>query len=258
MQKNSPELWDHVWKNTSSIEKDIFDLIKEENCIRWQRIEGIVLKEFGSFNNLKVIEIGAGAGTNSALMAKRGAKVTILDYSENALKRAHDFFEKNKLSAKFIKQDALALSTELLEEYDISMSFGLTEHFKGAERININKAHFDVLRNGGIALISVPNKYNLPYRIFKFVAEHTGKWPVGEEFPYTRKEFGKICQQIGIKEYFFIGDSLTGSFNFINPFKVLKKVFKFKENLNTSKIKKESGTSLDQYLSYALVLCGRK
>jgi hypothetical protein len=152
----------------------------------------------------------------------------------------------------------LALSSELLGEYDVSMSFGLTEHFKGIERININKAHFDVLRSGGIALISVPNKRNLPYRIYKFVAENTGKWPVGEEYPYTRKEFTKICQQIGIKEYSFFGDSLIGSLNFINPFKVFKKVFRIKENLNPSKIKKENGTFLDQYLSYALVLCGKK
>lgn len=111
------------------------------------------------------------------------------------------------------------------------MSFGLTEHFKGEERININKAHFDVLRNGGLAFISVPNKYNLPYRIFKFVAELTGKWGAGEEFPYTRKELITICQQIGIKEYLFFGDSLIWSFNFINPIKVIRKVLKIKENL---------------------------
>ena len=258
MKRNTPELWDQVWKSTSSNEQDLFDLIKEENCIRWQRIEEIVLKEFGAFKNLKVIEIGAGTGTNAALMAKRGAKVTILDYSENALKRAHEFFERNGLTAKYIKQDALKLSTEFRCEFDISMSFGLTEHFKGEERININKAHFDVLRNGGLALISVPNKYNLPYRIFKFVAERTGKWGVGEEFPYSRNELSNICQQIGIKEYSFFGDSLIWSFNFINPLKIFRKALKLKENINISTIKKESGTFLDQYLSYALVLCGKK
>jgi 2-polyprenyl-3-methyl-5-hydroxy-6-metoxy-1,4-benzoquinol methylase len=77
MKRNTPQLWDNVWKDTSSTEEDAFKFIKEENCIRWQRIEKIVLKEFGSFNNLNVIEIGAGVGTNAALMAKKGAKVTI-------------------------------------------------------------------------------------------------------------------------------------------------------------------------------------
>ncbi|MDP3013766.1 MAG: class I SAM-dependent methyltransferase [Candidatus Subteraquimicrobiales bacterium] len=217
-----------------------------------------MLKEFNSFDNLKVIEIGAGAGTNAALMAKRGARVTVLDYSEGALKRAREYFKRNGLSAKFIKQDALLLPADLHGKYDISMSFGLTEHFKGVDRIKINKAHFDVLRRGGVAFVSVPNKFNLPYRIFKFVAELTSMWKVGEEFPYSRKELGNICRQIGITEYSFFGDSLFWSFNFINPFKAIRKVFKLKKHLNISHIRKEKGTFLDQYLSYALILCGRK
>jgi 2-polyprenyl-3-methyl-5-hydroxy-6-metoxy-1,4-benzoquinol methylase len=258
MKRNTPQLWDQVWESPTTTEEDIFKLVKEENCIRWQRIERIVLKEFGSFNNLKVIEIGAGVGTNAALAAKRGAKVTILDYSETALKRAREFFERNGLSAEFVKQDALSLPADLLGKYDISMSFGLTEHFEGTERININKAHFDILRKGGLAFISVPNKYNLPYRVFKFVAERTGRWNVGEEYPYSRKELRNICQQIGITEYSFLGDSLFWSFNFINPFNVIRKMGKLKNNLNISRIRKEKGTFLDQYLSYALVLYGKK
>lgn len=258
MKKNTPQLWDEVWEDGSTTEEDIYNLIKEENSIRWQRIERIVLKEFNSFDNLKVIEIGAGSGTNAALMAKRGAKVTVLDYSEGALKRARGFFKKNGLSAEFIQQDALSLSVDLKGVYDISMSFGLTEHFEGQERVKINKAHFDVLKEGGIAFISVPNKFNPPYRIFKFIAERISVWKVGEEYPYSRKEFKDMCEQIGVKEFAFFGDSLIWSFNFVSPFKVIRKAFKLKKNLDVSHIKKEKGTFLDQYLSYALILCGKK
>jgi 2-polyprenyl-3-methyl-5-hydroxy-6-metoxy-1,4-benzoquinol methylase len=258
MKKNTPQLWDKVWEKDTSVEEDIFKLVKEENCVRWQRIEKIILKEFGSFNNLKIIEIGAGVGTNAALTAKGGAEVTILDYSENALKKARKFFERNRLPAEFIKCDALSLPVSLLGKYDISMSFGLAEHFRDAERIAIIKAHFDVVKEGGMAFISVPNKYNLPYRIFKLVAENTGRWSVGEEYPYSRKELGNICQQIGIKEYSFLGDSLLRSFNFINPLRIIRKMFKLKNEFNISSIKKEKGTLLDQYLSYALVLYGKK
>lgn len=258
MKKNSPQLWDKVWEGNTSTEEDGFNLTKEENSIRWQRVEKIVLQEFGSFNNLKVIEIGAGAGTNGALMAKRGAKVTLLDYSVGAIKRAHEFFERCGLSAEFIKQDALSLPTNLLGKYDISMSFGLTEHFWGTRRKKINKAHFDVLRKGGMFFISVPNKYNIPYRIFKFVAEYIGRWRMGEEYPYSRKELRDICQQNGIIEYSFFGDSLFWSLYFINPFEIYKKKFKLKNHLNITRIKKEKGTFLDQYISYALVLYGKK
>lgn len=258
LKQNTPALWDEVWKDRPSKNEDLFNLVKEENGIRWQRIESVVLKKFGSFKNLKVIEIGAGAGTNAALMAKRGAKVSVLDNSEKALQRSKNFFQRNKLKAKFIKQDALNLPRNLFGKYDISMSFGLTEHFKGEERIKINKAHFDLLKKGGLAFISVPNKYNIPYQIYKTLAQFLGFWRVGEEYPYSRAELTAVCKKIAIKDYFFFGDSLWYSLNFISPIPVIKKLLKIKEIPDISKVKKEAGTFLDQYFSYALVLCGEK
>jgi 2-polyprenyl-3-methyl-5-hydroxy-6-metoxy-1,4-benzoquinol methylase len=255
---NTPELWDQVWADPLNNEENNFNLKKEESSIRWQRIEKIIFREFGSFKNLRIIEIGAGAGTNTALALQRGAKVTILDYSTKALKRAREFFASNNLSAEFLKQDALSLPKNLYSKYDVSMSFGLSEHFKGPERIKINKAHFDLIRNGGIAFISVPNKYNLPYRLFKFVAKLAGEWKVGEEFPYSRQEFKKICKKIGINNFSFFGDSLFWSLNLINPVNIIKKKLNLKKNLNLSNIKKEKGTFLDEYLSYALILYGKK
>ena len=191
-------------------------------------------------------------------MAKKGAKVTILDYSEKALKRSKNFFERNNLSAEFIKEDALELPNNLLSKYDISMSFGLSEHFKNNNRLLINKAHFDLLKKGGISFIAVPHKFNIPYRIYKFLAEITKNWKVGEEYPYSRKEFINICKKLNINIYSFFGDSLWWSFNYINPIVITKKLLKIKDPIDLNKIKKEKGTFLDQYLSYSLVLCGKK
>lgn len=256
--KNTPQLWDEIWKDSNSLEKDNLRLKKEENAIRWQRIERIVSNEFGSFRNLNILELGAGVGTYAALMAMRGGNVTILDYSEEALERSHAFFKTNALKVKYIKEDALSLPSELHNRYSISMSFGLAEHFKGIDRINIIKAHLDVLRKGGISFISVPNKFNPPYRIFKFITESTGRWRFGEEYPYSRKELKYICHKIGIMEYSFFGDSLISSFDFIEPSIILRKIFRLKNNANNLRYKKEKGTLLDEYLSYALVLCGKK
>lgn len=258
MDKNTPELWDKVWKISSSIKKDIYTLEKEEHSIRWQRMERLILKKYGSFKDLDVIELGAGAGTYAALIAKRGARVTILDYSNNALARSKYFFARNGVSAEYIQQNALSLSADVVGRYNVSMSFGLTEHFKGPDRIKINKAHFDVLRKGGITFISVPNAYNLPYRIFKFIAECVGKWNYGEEYPYTRNELRHLCRTIGVAENLIFGDSFFSSLNFVNPISVAQRVFKWENRLATSSIKKEKGTVFDQYLSYALILYAEK
>ena len=63
IDSNTSELWDQFWVKETSPLEDQFYLKKEELGIRWQRIEKIVLKEFGSFEGLKIIEIGSGTGT---------------------------------------------------------------------------------------------------------------------------------------------------------------------------------------------------
>jgi 2-polyprenyl-3-methyl-5-hydroxy-6-metoxy-1,4-benzoquinol methylase len=257
MKRNTLQLWDKFWEQNISTE-DSTNLVKAENSIGWQRIEKIISQKFQIFSNLNIIELGAGSGTFSAIMAKKGAKVTLLDYSDNAIRTARELFRRNRLNAEFIKQDALSLQVDLLNKYDISMSFGLAEHFRGDQRINIIKVHFDVLKKDGIAFICVPNKYDIPYRVALYIAEHSIPWRTGEEYPFSRKELGKICQQIGITKYAFLGSSLFYSLNFFYPFRVMKKMFMLDGNLDTCQIRKERGTFIDQYIAYGLILYGIK
>jgi len=259
---NTPDAWNKFWADTTiGIEEDVFALAKEDHSVRWQRIKAVLLTELGTLKGLRVIEIGAGAGSYAALMAREGASVTILDYSDVALERAGQFFERNGLFAEFVKQNALSLTGDLLGRHDISMSFGLAEHFVGEARFTIVKSHFDVLKTGGMAFISVPNYYNLPYRIYKLLAERGGYWSWGKEKPFSRKELGAICEEIGVTEYGFLGESVWSSLGFINPFnkRYLRLLGISKHiNLDPARIKYERGTRLDQYLSYALVLYGKK
>lgn len=255
-EKNTPELWDKNWSTKPAEEDDRIRLAREELSIRFRRIEQVVRNHFGGFKGLRVIEIGAGTGTNALLFASRGATVTILDFSPKALDRSRLQFARHNLPASFVQADALNLPQELRDKFDIAMSFGLSEHFSGTNRFSINKAHFELIRTGGLVFISVPNSLNLPYRIFKRVAELRGTWEVGEEYPYTRGELKKICSRLGVKDLFFIGDSLISSFNFVNPGKVLKKVLRKKKPRRP--LRPEKGTFLDQFFSYALVLCAGK
>ena len=153
---NTPELWDDIWRAGTIAGEHRANVAREELSIRWRRIEERVRARFGALEDLRVIEIGAGAGTNAAAMAKRGASVTLLDYSPKALRKARELFEANGLQAEFIEANALELPDELRGGFDVAMSFGLNEHFTGAERDGIFQAHIDALRDGGIAIVSVP------------------------------------------------------------------------------------------------------
>jgi 2-polyprenyl-3-methyl-5-hydroxy-6-metoxy-1,4-benzoquinol methylase len=261
IQKNTPELWDAIWEKPTTAAQDRYTLAKERHTVRWRRIARKVHDVYGGFADRQVIEIGAGAGTVGALMAQDGARVTILDYSDLALDRAREFYGRHGLAAEYVNVDALELPPEWLGRFDIAMSFGLAEHFAGANRRKIIQAHLDVLRPGGLTFISVPNKYCPPYRLFKFVAQRAGKWAFGEEYPASRAELLRIADTLGVSERAVMGGSFGASWDFVNPFKALaivRRVFRLRDTYDETRLRHEIGTPLDSWLSYALVLYARK
>ena len=260
MRKNTAALWDQYWEKEVPVEKDIFALAYEECTISWQQIEKAILAQFGSFAGLKVVEIGAGAGTNSGLMAKRHAAVTVIDYSDAALNRSHEFFTHNGLFAEFVKQDVFTLPEGMLNNYDVSMSYGFAEHFKGHDRLRVFKSHFDLINKGGMAVIAVPNKYNLPYRVFKLVAERLNRWLVGEEYPFSRKELSDLCRKIEIKDYHIYGDSFVSSFSFLDPLKrdFVRRSLHLGNYYQVSRLRRQKVSFLDKWFGYALILCAGK
>jgi SAM-dependent methyltransferase len=252
-EPNTPELWDNIWKGETSADEHRGTVAREELSIRWQRIEERVLARFGGFEGIRAIEIGAGSGTNAAVMAKRGASVTVLDYSNFALAQARELFDANGLEADFVEANALELPDEVRGGFDIAMSFGLNEHFTGAERVGIFQAHLDALRDGGIAIISVPNARNAPYRASKWLAERTGQWKLGVEVPFTRSELESICDQLGVGEREFFGDSFAWSLQFVNPWPYARRALGRPPSARVRCLP-ERGTPLDERWSYATVL----
>jgi 2-polyprenyl-3-methyl-5-hydroxy-6-metoxy-1,4-benzoquinol methylase len=233
MEPNSPELWGRFWE-THSLNEQLRYLSDAENSVVWKAIQRQI-----DIPGKNIIEIGAGSGTYSALMAKRGANATVLDYSDLALQKAKAFFDSQKLKADFINTDALKLPDNLLHKFDVVMSFGLAEHF--TDRMPIFAAHVNLLKPGGTAIISVPNKHCPPYRLYKYLAEKLGRWPFGEEYPMSKVELKEICAEIEIKEYKIISSSLINTFAFFySGFRSIQRA-----------------TPLDPYLGYALVLIGK-
>jgi len=201
-------VWNKIWKN---YDFDTYIVSTEvlKTTPSYKRIKRIILDRFGSFKGLRIIEIGAGSGKHSFLFGMEGAKVVIFDYSEESIKFTQRIFKKFGIDAEFILGDALKIEQYVeTNKYDISMSFGLAEHFKGEDREKIVHSHFYPLKKGGITIISVPNSWCFPYRVYKFLAEITGKWDVGEEYPFSKKELinqiekkGKLIEIFGTPFY---------------------------------------------------------
>lgn len=266
-KENSSKLWSDLWnKSVQTLKQDEMEYEREVASLRWRKIERIVLQKYSSFQGLKVIEIGSGRGIHALAMARRGADVTCLDISEAALGRASELFTYMGCKGSFVKADVFNIPTGLLGNYDITMSFGLAEHFRNLDRIEVIKSHLSLLVNGGTTFISVPNRWCFPYRIFKKVTEATGLWPFGLEIPFSRRELILIASSVGLQSPMIIGGSsfVGDAVHFLIgvPIKYIAKRLRIDlPNFSTSskqRNKREYLRFLNDRFGYALVLVGHK
>ncbi len=189
-----PADWDRHWRVEPL---DVDAPVAESRTPRWRAQERLVRERFGSFSGLRAIELGAGRGLNALLYAQRGAVVTLLDESELALEQARQLFDANGVGFRPALGDALELPTDLRDAFDVSMSFGLCEHFLGDRRAAIVRAHLDVLRPGGLAFLGVPNRRAPAYRAWMGLLKARGTWPLGTEEPFGAGELADLARRAG-------------------------------------------------------------
>jgi len=180
--------WSEIWK---SIEDAHFD----GETYRWSFYRSL-LGDY-DFRGKKVLEIGCGTGINSVFMAMAGADVTFLDSSREALRIVRKALDRFSLDGELVCENAFR--HEFRNEFDLVHSEGVIEHFRGEYRQRIVDTHTSAARNGGKVLIMVPNLKCPPYRIGKFIAEKTGAWIYGNEYPYSKNELAGRMKRSGLE-----------------------------------------------------------
>lgn len=169
------------------------------NTPAWTFIREQVRLAFGTFRDLRAIELGAGLGKVSVLFSALGADVTLIDYSAKQLADARSVHEYFRTSARIIEGNIMELPKELHERFDVAMSVGTAEHFQGAERQAVFDIHASALRSGGLAIIWVPHKYGVFYRVGRRVRKALGRIPnIIEETPFDRKEMRQRASVAGL------------------------------------------------------------
>jgi 2-polyprenyl-3-methyl-5-hydroxy-6-metoxy-1,4-benzoquinol methylase len=87
--RSQPEVWRAIWNNTQLTEEGVRKTIRrEQRTLRWQAIRRAFLDRFGTLAGVTTIELGAGTGDISLLLALEGAIPTLLDADERALEHA--------------------------------------------------------------------------------------------------------------------------------------------------------------------------
>ena len=186
--------WQRQWEHEPL---DLAAPQAEARTPRWRAQEELVGTRFGGFEGLRIVELGAGRGLNGLLYAHRGARVTLVDNLDLPLAQAKRLFDANDADAGLRVADVFDLPDDLRGTFDMSMSFGLCEHFLGERRLAVVRAHLDVLRPGGLALIGVPNRHAPVYRLWTALLMRRGTWPLGTEVPFSAHELRTLAERAG-------------------------------------------------------------
>lgn len=116
--------------------------------------------EFAGHAGKRLLEIGAGMGTDHAQFAKNGAIVTDVDLSSGHLALAKESFALRGLKGNFVHQDAETLPFDD-NTFDVVYSNGVIHHTPNTQQV-VDEI-FRVLKPGGKAIIMVYAENSVHY-----------------------------------------------------------------------------------------------
>lgn len=158
----------------------------------WSRI--------GNVKSLKILDFGCGNGWLSILLAKRGAEVWGIDISEELIKQANQFADKEGLSEKIFFQVMAAENLSFEDNFfNLIIGSAILHHTELSLAINnLNK----VLKPEGKAIFVEPMNQNIFLKIWRRLTPWR-RSPVEKALTY--KEL-KLIQNIFPKaEFYFFG-----------------------------------------------------
>lgn len=255
----SPYIWDNIWTETKDDEEFWWWFCREREGVRGRKIISYIEKFLGEMSGLKTIEIGSGAGVYSLIFAQYGSSVTLLDYSEKALILARKHFDLIRLSASYLFADALNLHQNLWGKFDVAMSFGTIEHYRYPERLLMAKAHLDLVRPGGVVIISVPNRRFFPHEVLKFCLQLRDKWQLGYEGAFRRQELFQLGTRLGLENIKVQGSALiTDIFRYLHIFQGTRFFRRFYQIRSKPASPRDLPSPFDNLFGADIFLMGRK
>ena len=115
---------------------------------------------FDGFAGKRVLELGCGAGIDSAEFASNGAWMVSCDFARTATQSTRSLLEEARLPVRVIQMDATSLPFRD-ETFDCVYSFGVLHHIPEVEKALAEIKR--VLKPGGQVMVMLYNKDSLLY-----------------------------------------------------------------------------------------------
>jgi ubiquinone/menaquinone biosynthesis C-methylase UbiE len=94
----------------------------KDHC-RYYMNNPAMFRIIGNIRGKQILDLGCGEGFNTRIMARRGAKVTGIDFAEKMIAYAREQEQKDKLGIKYCTSNASDLSEFKNSRFDIVTSF---------------------------------------------------------------------------------------------------------------------------------------
>ena len=147
-----------------------------------------------SVKGKKILEIGVGMGGDSIYLAKKGARVTAIDFTNEALEKVRKNSKMEKIRVETVRADARKMPFANAS-FDIVFHQGFLEHF--TKPLEMIAEQLRVLKQGGLLVIDVPQRFTT-YTIKKHLLMWMGKWFAGWEREFSIGELEALVRRAGL------------------------------------------------------------
>ena len=184
--------WDKFWASSKELD-DVYGT------------DGRILENLEKYVDLAgrhVLEIGAGTGRDTDIIAGRNADAYALDYSEESLTLMSSSLEH---PVRVVCGDALSLPFRS-ESFDVVFHQGLLEHFRNPG--DLLDENIRILESGGLLLVDVPQRYHY-YTVLKHILILFNKWFAGWETEFSVRELKGLLEERGLEVLGIYGHNLS-------------------------------------------------
>ncbi len=186
-------VWNRFWDRKSDLEK----VYPSSPSV----LEAI-LSRF-DVKGMRILEVGAGTGRDSAELARRGAEMFVLDFADSSLRIVSEIKTGAHLeNLTLVRGDAFKAPFRD-NSFDLVFHQGLAEHFK--DPLPLLKENFRILKPDGYCLCDVPQTVH-PYTIIKHILIAFDRWFAGWETEFTMPGLQRLMKKAGFVPVYSYGD----------------------------------------------------
>jgi SAM-dependent methyltransferase len=266
------QIWDDIWENSGTPNSSLLveEIDREQRSVRCRHIFRFIEAQGLDITGLSVIEVGCGSAIYACIIAQLGAVVTALDQSEKALARTEERADAVGVEVKTVRAEVLEFEKFWRGTFDMAMSFGMVEHFQAPLREQMCKVHWNLVKPGGVVVISVPNLLFLPHEILKWILMLRRKWFLGYEGSFTPWELKRVGEHLGLGHLDFHGtdviDDLLKYWRIVTSTRIWRQLFPWwkpvpnhpKRSTATYRPPGRLRSLVNRYLGHEITLLGVK